>query len=339
MSDSVEHEITNILSLLVAARDITSDQASFVMERILNDEIDQTQLAAFITLLRAKGETVEELTGLVETMWENMPEFSAPTNIDMLDTCGTGGDNSNTFNISTAVALTLSAAGVAVAKHGNRAASSVCGAADVLEELSISINLSPQQCVERLGQTGFTFLFAPTFHPGMRFAAPVRKSLGVRTTFNFLGPLANPFKAQYRLHGVSDEKIVDRYVHTLKSLGVKKAFIFSGQNGLDEIGLSGVTKGKLLSDGEITNYEIDPQSLGFNESPVESLIGGGRAENAEIIRDIAKGVLSPKSDVVVLNSAVALDLVKGIGLESAISEVKEVLSSGKLIQKIEDLSK
>lgn len=338
MDDSTQFNVAEILSLLVDSKDISSDQASFMMQQILNNNLEEVQLAAFITLLRSKGETVEELTGLVNSMWDNMPDFDAP-NIEMLDTCGTGGDNSNTFNISTAVALTLSAAGIPVAKHGNRAASSVCGAADVLEELSISINLSPQQCIERINETGFTFLFAPTFHPGMRFAGPVRKKLGVRTTFNFLGPLANPFKAQYRMHGVSDERIVNIYIETLKALGVKKAFVFTGHSGLDEISLSGVTNGKLLDNGEIKDHQVDPGEIDIALASVDALIGGDVVTNAEIIKDIAKGEESPRRDVVILNSAVALDMVTGIGMEEAAKTVREVISSGKLAEKIKQLSK
>lgn len=319
------------------SHDIDFEQAQFAMNKMLKGELDEIQLASFITLLRAKGETVEELCGLVNAMWDDMPEFSYVESGPTIDTCGTGGDNSNTFNISTAVAFALSAAGIKVAKHGNRAASSKCGAADVLEELGIRIDLSPDQCVQRLEETGFTFLFAPTFHSGMRYAAPVRKSLGIRTTFNFLGPLANPLKASYRMHGVSDPDIVEVYAKTLFELGVKNAFVFSGHSGLDEISLSGQTSGMLISGDSISIKTIDPKDIGIEYSDTSQLAGGDLSTNAQILLDIGSGELGPKRDIVILNAAVAYDLITGVGLVSSAEVIKDVIDSGKFTEKIEQL--
>jgi anthranilate phosphoribosyltransferase len=335
---NTEMTIKDVLAPLMERKHLTADQASFVMDEMLNGRLEDAQISAFITLLRSKTETAEELAALVKTMWANMPDVSGLDVENAIDTCGTGGDLSGTFNISTAVALLLAAAGEKVAKHGNKAATSLSGAADVLEALDIPVGLNPEQCKQLFVQTGFAFLFAPTFHAGMRFAAPVRASVGVRTTFNFLGPLANPFHAPIRMHGVSDESIVEIYAQTLKELGVKRAYVFHGHGGLDEISLSGITDGFLLLNGEITKKAIDPSELGFSVAMVEDLAGGDAQHNASIIHRIAAGESGPKRDIVVLNAAVAYDLIHGAGLSDAIVSVANALDSGAMTEKISEIS-
>ncbi len=337
MSSEITLTTDGINEALARREDLTSEQACFAMNEILNGRMSDQQLASFITLLHEKGETVQELSSLVKIMWENSPEVNVDAS-GALDTCGTGGDKSNTFNISTAVALVLAASGIPIAKHGNRAASSKCGAADVLEALGIPVTHSAQTTAELFTQTGFAFLFAPTFHPGMRFAAPVRKALGIPTTFNYLGPLANPYHAPYRLHGVSQAKMLDVYIHTLKELDVERAYVFHGHGGLDEIALSGPTEGFLLLDGEITEKSIDPQELGFSPTPLSALEGGDAQANADIIMSIFSGFPGPHRDIVSLNAAVGYDLVNGGGLSSALETINEILDSGAVAKKVSEIS-
>lgn len=328
----------DINEVLAHKGDLSSQQASFAMEEILNGRMNDQQLGLFITLLHDKGETSQELSALVRTMWANSPDISNIDVTDALDTCGTGGDNLGTFNISTAVALVLAGSGIKIAKHGNRAASSKCGAADVLEELGIPVDLKVDDVAKLFNGTGFTFLFAPTFHPGMRFAAPVRKSLGVTTTFNFLGPLANPYHAPFRMHGVSQPKILETYVNTLSDLGVSRAYVFHGHGGIDEISLSGPTQGYSLDNGAIVQKNIDPQALGFELVPISDLSGSDATENADIIRSIISGKKSPHREIVLLNAAVGYDLVRNTGIEEAINAVRESIDSGNVSEKVNEIS-
>lgn len=328
----------SVLSTLILGEDLSDEQTSFAMEQILQGQCDDAQIAAFITLLRAKGETANEFSSMVRTMWDNTPEVPADDMTDVIDTCGTGGDQSGTFNISTAASLVLASCSIRVAKHGNRAMSSQCGAADVLEAVGIPVGSTPEQCEKMFNETGFTFLFAPTFHPGMRFAGPVRASLAIRTTFNFLGPLSNPYHAGVRLHGVSDPSIVPVYAETLKNLGVNRAYVFHGHGGLDEISLSGPTSGLLLLNGEITEKGVDPEEFGFTLTSADELVGGDAQHNAKIIANIFDGEKSPFRDVVVLNAAVGFDLVHGVGLDVAIEKVTTAIDSGATKDKVREIS-
>lgn len=334
---NIDVNIVEINKLLRQKQDISAQQASFAMEEILNGRLDDEQLADFITLLHAKGETSIELASLVHTMWENSPSVDIDA-MECLDTCGTGGDKSGTFNISTAVSIVLAAIGIKIAKHGNRAASSNCGAADVLEELGVPVTYSPESAGIMLEKTGFTFLFAPTFHPGMRFAAPVRKSLGVPTTFNYLGPLANPLHAHYRMHGISNPRLLETYTHTLKELGIVRALVFHGHNGLDEIALSGPSAGFHLQDGIITRRTIDPKDYGFDYKPTSDLIGGDACRNAEIITEIFAGISSPSKDVVVLNAAIAYELLYPVDRDESVDIVEKTIQSGAVATKLREIS-
>lgn len=326
--------IDEINEVLARKGDLDSSQASFAMGEILNGRVNDQELGLFITLLHDKGETVTELSAIVNAMWDNSPSIEGIDTSMALDTCGTGGDKSGTFNISTAVSLVLAGVDIKIAKHGNRAASSKCGAADVLEGLGIYIDLTPLNSAQLFNQTGFTFLFAPSFHPGMKYAAPIRKALGIPTTFNFLGPLANPYHAPYRMHGISKPEILEVYIKTLDALKVKKALVFHGAGGIDEISLSGISHGYLLDNGDISKIEIDPSSYGFEPVELSELNGADVQTNASIITSIFDGKPGPCRDIVVLNAAFGYDLVVECGIEKAIEVVSEALSNGKVKEKL-----
>lgn len=330
--------IQEINELLRAKKDLNVEQVNFAMEEILEGRMDENELGLFITLLHDKGETSDELYSLVQTMWSHCPDVSGVDVTGAIDTCGTGGDQLGTFNISTAVSILLSSVGVKVAKHGNRAASSKCGAADVLEALNIPVDLNLESVIELFNTTGYAFLYAPLFHSGMRHAAPVRKALGVPTTFNFLGPLANPFHAPIRIHGVSKPEILKTYIETLKKLGVQKAIVFHGAGGIDEISLTGTSYGFRLENDLISEFQIDPFEYGFEKVEFSELVGGDAIKNAEIIRKIFDGEKSGKSEIVTINAAVALDLVKGGGIQTCIEEIRSAIDAGMALRKLDEIS-
>ncbi len=290
-----------ILGLLFARTSLTREQASWAMERIMQGEATPSQLGAFLAGLRIKGETVDEIVGLVETM----RSFGRRVEVDypVVDTCGTGGDRAGTVNVSTTSALVLAGAGAKVAKHGNRAASSSCGSADLLEALGVKIDLDPEGVRRCLDEVGIGFCFAPVFHPSMRHAGPVRKELGVPTVFNFLGPLTNPAGAQYQAVGVSDPAMAPKMVNVLGALGTERALVFHGLDGLDEISLAGPSRLWDLSAGSVTESEIDPSDYGMSRAPASELRGGSAAENARITVAVLEGLTGPMRDVIVINSA------------------------------------
>jgi anthranilate phosphoribosyltransferase len=258
--------------------------------------------------------------------------------LKVLEIVGTGGDHSNSFNISTTSSIVIAACGVPVAKHGNRAATSTCGAADVLEELGVKIDLEPEKAKEVLDEIGICFLFAQKYHSAMRFVAPVRKELSIRTIFNILGPLSNPAGASYQLMGVYDESLVEPLAQVLLNLGVERGLVVYGLEGLDEISLVGKTKVCEIRDGWVKNYEIDPRELGFDLCKKEDLVGGTPEENAKIVRDIFNGKRGPKRDTVVLNSAAALYIAReDISLAQAIKEVEDAIDSGKALSKLNEM--
>lgn len=331
--------LAGVIDDLILKKDLTAAQSSFAMGEILNGRADPVQISAVITLLRAKGETPVELSNIVKTMWENIPSVGDVDVSEAIDNCGTGGDNSGTINISTAASIVLAACDIKVAKHGNIAVSSKSGAANVLDELGIPTTLSPEEDIELFSKTNYCFLFAPTFHPGMKHAAPIRAALGVRTTFNFLGPLANPFQVPYRLHGVSDPALVAVYAETLKELGVKRAYVFNGFGSIDELSLSGINKGYFLSDGEISQLNLDPKDYGFNHSELEDIKGGDAKHNASIIRDVLSGGIDgPYLDSIVFNAAVAMHVVKNISIDAAVEKILESVSSGQALKKMSEIS-
>jgi anthranilate phosphoribosyltransferase len=299
----------DVLAPLSRRDDLPIPVIETAMATILAGDATDAQIGAFGTLLRAKGETPAELAALVRTMLQ----FADPVGIDpegasgpLVDTCGTGGDRSHTFNISTVAALVIAGAGVRVAKHGNRAASSACGSADLLEELGVVIDLGPDGIVRCIEEAGIAFCFAQKFHAAMRHVGPVRKELGVPTTFNFLGPLANPARVTRQVVGVSDPGMADRVIGTLQALGAKHAMVFFGHDGLDELTTTDLSKVRELRDGEIHRRVLDPLDLGIGRAAAEDLRGGAPADNAKIARRVLDGEKGAVRDVVLLNAAAAL---------------------------------
>jgi anthranilate phosphoribosyltransferase len=274
------------------------------MDQVMAGEMTPVQVAGILIALRAKGETVEEMAGFVDSMRAHATPLRVPNGA--IDTCGTGGDRAGTFNISTAAALVAAGTGVAVAKHGNRAASSRCGSADVLEALGVDITLGPAGVETCLKETGMGFCFAPTFHPAIRHAGPARRELGVRTVFNVLGPLANPGRVRRQALGVGASALAPLMIRVLKDLGHERALVFYGEDGLDELTTTGPSHVFQLIDSELSDYELDPAQLGLERSRPEDLSGGTPPENAILIRKILAGEAGPRRDVVLLNAAAAL---------------------------------
>lgn len=316
-------------------KDLSYDMAKEVMEQIMRGEASQVQIAAYLTALSMKGETIEEITASAQGMRSHAVRLL--NDKDVLEIVGTGGDHSNSFNISTTSAIILAAAGVPVAKHGNRAASSKCGAADVLETLGVNINITPEKSKELLDKIGICFLFAQKYHMAMKHVAPVRKELSVRTIFNILGPLSNPAGASMQLMGVYDESLVEPLGEVLFRLGVKRGMVVYGKDGLDEISMSAPTKVCQIRDGWFKTYTINPEDYGFKLCDKSELVGGNPAENAEITLNILNGEQGPKTDAVVLNAAAALYIAKqDISLNEAIEQIKEVIAKKKAVEKLNE---
>ncbi len=318
---------------LTNKEDLTSEMAYSVMDEIMSGKTTDVQIGSYLTALSMKGETIEEIVSSAKSMRSHATKLLNDQNV--LEIVGTGGDKSNSFNISTTSAIVLASVGVAVAKHGNRAASSKCGAADVLEALGVKIDIPPEKSMELLNKIGICFLFAPIYHGAMKNVAPVRKELGIRTIFNILGPLSNPLGAGMQLMGVYDESLVEPLAEVLTKLGVKSGMVVYGTDGLDEISISAPTKVCEIRDGWFKSYEINPVDLGFKLYDKSDLLGGEASDNAKITRDILNGEKGAKRDAVVLNSAAALYISRNdISLKDAIKEIEEVIDSGKATEKL-----
>lgn len=293
------------LNRLARGESLSEPQAAQAMELIMRDEATPIQIAGFITALRVKGETVDELAGLARTA----RALATPIHVDdagsLLDTCGTGGDGSGSFNISTLAAIVAAACGARVAKHGNRASSSTCGSADVLEALGVRIDLAPEAVAACIREVGIGFLFAPVFHPSFRFATLPRRELGIRTVFNVLGPLCNPAGARRQALGVPEPGLAGKMAEVLDRLGVERALVFHSE-GLDELSTTGPSLVIEMLDGERRSYQLDATELGLPRSAPEDLRGGGPAENADIARELLEGATGPRRDVVLLNASAAL---------------------------------
>lgn len=313
---------------LVNKEDLTYQMAEEVMDEIMSGNATQVQISSFLTALRMKGETIEEITACAAGMRKHAVRLLHE--MDVLEIVGTGGDEANTFNISTTSALVVSAAGIPVAKHGNRSVSSKCGAADVLEALGVKITITPKESTEILNKIGICFMFAQTYHSSMKYVAPVRKELGIRTVFNILGPLTNPAGANMELLGVYEEELVEPLAKVLANLGVKRGIVAYGQDGLDEISLSAPTTCCEIRDGKTRSFILNPEDYGFKLCKKEDLVGGDPKENAAITRAILNGEKGPKADAVILNSAACIYLAKdNITFEDAIQEAKDIIASGK----------
>lgn len=313
------------LNTIMAGDDLRRADAEAAMTEIMAGEASDAQIAAFIVALRTKGESADEMAGMVDAMMGAAVTVEID---DAVDIVGTGGDGYGTFNISTTAAFIAAGAGVKVAKHGNRAASSKTGSADLLEALGFDLDLAPDQVVEMVEDTGFGFFFAPRFHPAMRHAVPVRRDLGVRTVFNFLGPLCNPANARMSV-GVSDPRMARLMIDVLAARGVDRGFVFFGEEGLDELSISGPSRIYRLVDGEITEAEFTPEDFGVERAPISELRGGGSGENVAITRAILAGERGPRSDAAIVNAAPAMVLA-GLaeGFVDAVQVAAESIRSG-----------
>lgn len=326
--------IKEAISTLTKGTDLTSDVMTQVMNEIMTGEATDAQKAAFLTALAIKGETIEEITAAGKVMREKCTVFH--NDKDVLEIVGTGGDGSNTFNISTMASLVTSAAGYPVAKHGNRAASSKCGTADCLEALGVNIDADVARSEEILKEINLCFLFAQKYHTAMRFVGAVRKEIGIRTVFNILGPISNPAGATQMLLGVFSEELVEPLAHVLSNLGVKNAMVVYGTDSMDEISLSAPTKVCEVRNGEFKSYTITPEQFGFTSCKKEELVGGEPEENARIAREILEGTQGPKFDAVVLNAGAAMYVADGsLTMEEAIAKAREVIVSGKAKEQLE----
>ncbi|MBL5982042.1 anthranilate phosphoribosyltransferase [Petrotoga sp. HWH.PT.55.6.1] len=325
------------LQKVVKGENLSLDEMEQAMEMIMEGKVTHSQLSGFLVALHMKGETVEEITASAKVMKEKATPISIESG-ELMDTCGTGGDAKGTFNISTAVAFILAAAGVVVAKHGNRSVSSKSGSADVLESLGINISLPPSSVERCLKEINIAFLFAQDFHKATKHAAVPRKELGIRTIFNVLGPLTNPANIKYQLMGIYDPKLVYPIAEVLNNLGVKRAMVVHGSEGIDEFSLSGKNKVAFLNKGKIEKLEISPEDLGLEKYSIQEIQGGSAEENRRIILNIFNGEMGPKRDVVVLNSAAGLYVANKVNsLEEGISFAQEIIDSGKAMKKLKEM--
>jgi len=312
-------------------------EAEEVMELIMEGEATPAQIAALITALRMKGETVEEIAGFARAMRAKGSRI-APRCHQMVDTCGTGGDQRFTFNISTTAAFVVAGAGLPVAKHGNRSVSSRCGSADVLEALGVNVAVTPAEVERCLEETGIGFLFAPVFHAAMKYAIGPRREIGIRTVFNLLGPLTNPAGAQIQLLGVYDPNLTGVIACVLRKLGARRAMIVHGSDGLDEITNTGQTRISELNGDQIKTYYLKPADLGLSQGHLEEILGGNAEENARITRDVLSGSPGPCRDVVLMNVAAALMVGGKVDtMQDGVQLAAEIIDSGAAMAKLESL--
>jgi anthranilate phosphoribosyltransferase len=305
-----------VLDTLMGGQSLTRDHARVTMAEILEGAASPAQIAAFIVALRMKGETVEELTGMVAAMLDASERVPVDLTGPVIDVVGTGGDRAHTINVSTLSSLVVAAAGGQVCKHGNRAASSACGAADLLEELGVAIELGPEAVARCVTETGMGFCFAPRYHPAMRHAGPSRRDLGIPTAFNIIGPLSNPGRVQRYLIGVADARMAERMAGVLRENGAVRALIVHGGDGLDELTTTGPSTVVELDDGQISTWEIDPSDLGLPRADREDLVGGDASVNADLARRVLSGEHGPHRDIVTLNAGAGL-VVAGLAADVA----------------------
>ena len=329
--------IKETIGKVVGGLDLTEGEATSVMEEIMSGRATDAQIASLLTALRLKGETVEEITGFAKVMREKATRIQCDTE-PLVDTCGTGGDASGTFNISTVSAFVAAGAGIRVAKHGNRSVSSRCGSADVLKGLGINIEVTPDVVSRCIDEVGIGFLFAPLLHGAMKYAIGPRREMGIRTVFNILGPLTNPAKADAQLLGVYAEELTEPIADVLSRLGCKRAYVVHGEDGLDEITTTSRTKVSEVTTGGVKNYYIQPENFGISRSSLDQLRGGDTEENAEIAMKILRNEQGPRRDVVLLNAGAAI-AVGGLArnIEEGIALAGKSLDSGAALAKLEKL--
>ena len=324
------------LKKVVEGGSLSRKEANLAMGEVMEGRVSPTLLASFLTALRIKGETVEEILGSAEAMRKRVVSVRTGRLKTVLDTCGTGGDGKGTFNFSTLSAIVAAACGVPVAKHGNRAASSKCGSSDLLSELGVQIELEKRRAEASLRENGITYMHAPAFHPAMKFAGPVRKELGFRTIFNLLGPLSNPASAPVQTIGVFHPDLVDLFARVLKGLGVRSAFTFHGAGGLDEVSLLGPTRAAKLRGGKVSRVTFSPSQAGLKKARLKDLLGGSPKNNAEIARNLLRGKKDAYRDGVCFSTGVALlaaDVEKTV--RAGVKRAQGAIDSGEALRKLE----
>jgi anthranilate phosphoribosyltransferase len=332
--------IKEAIKQVIERKDLSREESAAVMDEIMKGEATPSQITCIITALRMKGETVDEITGFAQKMREHAIRIT-PKVDNLVDTCGTGGDSSGTFNISTISAIVAAAAGAKIAKHGNRSASSKCGSADILEALGVKIDVPPEKVARAIEEVGIGFMYAPNFHPAMKYAGPSRKEIGIRTIFNVLGPLTNPAGAKNQLIGVFSEELTDLLVLVLQNLGSDNVMAVFGRDLLDEISVCDKTKISSLNNGIIKTYDIEPKDFHLKKWSRNDIVGGTVEVNVKITNDVLKGIdKGAKRDVVLLNTSAVL-MLAGITKDMAqgIEAAKEMIDNGKAFKKLEELIK
>ena len=336
---SIQHELRRIIE---QRETLSHEDASALMQQILEGQASDVELAGLLGALAGRGETAAEIAGFASALRTaaHMLPLDSAEQLGLVDTCGTGGDASGSFNISTAAALVAAAAGAKVAKHGNRAVTSRCGSADVLEALGIPIQLSPADAAQALRTYGFAFLLAPAHHPQLKAVMPVRRALGVRTVLHVLGPLLNPAGARRQVMGVYQSRLVPLVAKAMTLLGIQHAMVVHGDGGLDEIALSGPTEIAEVRDGEVRQYVVAPAEFGLQSAPLSALAGGDAADNAVILRAVFAGEAGPRRDVVLLNAAAVL-VVSGLAgdIRSGVALAAQAIDSGAVARLVEDLQR
>ncbi len=344
-------DIKKAIERIVGFEDLTEEETRSVFDQIMSGGATPSQIGAFITALRMKGETVEEITGAARVMREKAvkvkvgggrvdidTEEIGPDEETILDTCGTGGTGTNTFNISTTVAFVLAGCGVKVAKHGNRAASSRCGSADVLEELGVKLDAPVEMTEKCINAINIGFLYAPLFHGAMKYAITPRKEIGIRTIFNILGPLSNPASATCQVLGVYEEKLTETIANVLKKLGTKRAYVVHGMDTLDEVTITGKTKVSELKNGRVRSYSVSPGTFGVKKATHKDIKGGTAKENAEMILGVLSGEKSPRRDIVLMNSSMALMAAGRVrSFKEGVTAAAESIDQGKAREALEQL--
>lgn len=332
--------IKDLIKQVMAGKHLSQEQAISVLNEIIDGEVTDAQISALLIALAMKGETVEELTGFATVMRQRASTFNIKHQL-FVDTSGTGGDGQGTFNISTAAAFVIAAAGIPVAKHGNRAVSSLCGSADVLSQLGVNIMLSPEIAARCLDEIGICFMFAPAFHSATKRVAEIRRQLGVRTAFNLLGPLTNPAKTPRQLVGVYSKSAAEKCAQVLAKLGTERAWVVYGSDGLDEITLTGITHVASVNKGRVSLLELSPADFGFDPVIPTSIIGGNATQNAHILKEILSGQRQDSlTNVILANAAAVLYLCDvANSLTLAVSLAKEAIRQGKALAKLESLIK
>jgi len=343
--------IKEAIAKVVRGEDLTEEEMEVAMEDVMSGKATEAQIGSFITALRIKGETIDEITGAVRVMRAKAMKVRLNNhllNIDrdeinaeeetILDTCGTGGDGTSTFNVSTVTAFVAAGAGVKVAKHGNRAVSSHCGSADVLENLGVNLDITSTDVERCIQEVGIGFLYAPLFHGAMKYAAGPRREIGIRTIFNLLGPLTNPAGASVQVLGVYEPGLTEKTARVLKRLGTREAFVVCGEGTFDEISICGPTRVSHLKDGEVRTFNMTPEEYGFKRAAPEAIKGGNAGENARIIREILSGEKEPPRDMVILNAAAAF-VAAGLDgdFKEGIERAEHSIDSGRAREKLDSL--